>query len=244
MNTLPWPGFLHEFAVAARAQGFSEHTLCRTLAGPVQAWTRGSQDPPNIMLSAGIHGDEPAGPLAMLACLRSGDFTTDISWSLCPALNPTGLQAKTRENHHGMDLNRDYRTRRSAEVSAHIEWLTTQPTPDMFLSLHEDWESKGFYLYEINQGPDAPARSTSILEAVKPWFDADPGPIIDGHKIRSPGWIYHPAEADLPEEWPEAIHLAKHGCPLSFTFETPSSAKLTHRVAALRDAVRAACHAI
>ena len=40
--------------------------------------------------------------------------------------------------------------------------------------------------------------------------------------------------------WPEAIFLAKHGCPLSFTFETPSQAPLARRIAALGAAVRAA----
>jgi predicted deacylase len=244
IKELAWPQFLDDFAAVAKAQGFSEHTLCNTSAGPMQAWTRGTAGLPRIMISSGIHGDEPAGPLALLECLRCGDFSADSSWSLCPALNPTGLAAGSRENHDGMDLNRDYRTRRTLEVSSHAAWLDMQPVPDLFLSLHEDWETKGFYLYEINQGEDTPARSTAILKAVKPWFAAEPGPLIDGHEIRSPGWIYHRAEADFPEEWPEAIHIAKLGCPLSFTFETPSSATLASRVAALRDALRAACRKI
>jgi hypothetical protein len=67
----------------------------------------------------------------------------------------------------------------------------------------------------------------------------EPGRVLDGHVVREPGWIHHAAEADLPNEWPEAIFMAKLGCPLSFTFETPSSRRLSRRVAAQVAAVRA-----
>lgn len=244
MDTRNWTGFLADFSALAIEQGFTEHILCETPAGPVKAWTRGPANQAKVMISSGIHGDEPAGPLALLSCLRAGDFSAAISWTLCPGLNPTGLAANTRENHQGMDLNRDYRTRFSVEVATHIDWLSTRPVPDMFLSLHEDWETDGFYLYEINQADDNPLRTSDILEAVRPWFHPEPGPLIDGHEIRRSGWIFHQAEADLPDEWPEAIHIAKLGCPISFTFETPSSKKLPNRVAAMRVAILAACRSL
>jgi hypothetical protein len=126
---------------------------------------------------------------------------------------------------------------------AHALWLDARPTPELFISLHEDWESMGFYFYEINLGDDDPERARLILEAVSPWFPPETGPEIDGHLPREAGWIYHPAEPDLPEGWPEAIYLAKMGCPISFTFETPSHAALGQRVAAHMAAVRTACAA-
>ena len=86
-----------------------------------------------------------------------------------------------------------------------------------------------------------PTARGSILHSVSPWFPPEPGPEIDGHLSREPGWIYHAAEPDLPEGWPEAIYLAKMGCPLSFTFETPSHAPLGRRVSAHVAAVKAAC---
>jgi hypothetical protein len=234
-----WPDFLPAFAKAAEAKGFIPELLAETTAGPLMTWER-SAPGPHIYLSAGIHGDEPAGPLALLELMNAGFFTEEIHWSLCPALNPTGLAAASRDNADGLDLNRDYRLRKTREVAAHVDWLARRETPHMFLSLHEDWESSGFYLYEINLVGDAPQRTHGILEAVKPWFPPEPGPEIDGHIPREPGWIYHAAEADVPEGWPEAIHLAKLGCPLSFTFETPSHAELSARIAAHCAAVRAA----
>ena len=77
------------------------------------------------------------------------------------------------------------------------------------------------------------------LQAVARWFPPEPAVLIDGHEIREPGWIYHAAEADLPNDWPEAIFLAKRGCPLSYTFESPSANCLDDRVAAHVAAVKA-----
>jgi hypothetical protein len=238
-HTFQWNDFLPAFAAAAKAAGFSSELLAETAAGPLMAWERQSPGP-RAYLSAGIHGDEPAGPLALLELMRTGFFTEDIHWSLCPALNPTGLAAAARDNAQGVDMNRDYRLRHTHEVAAHADWLDRRDVPQMFLSLHEDWEAHGFYLYEINLGEDAPQRVNAILESVLPWFSLEAGPDIDGHSSRGPGWIYHAAEADVPEGWPEAIHLAKLGCPLSFTFETPSHADLSARIAAHCAAVRAA----
>ena len=235
-----WPGFLTEFSREAEARGFVGVVLAELAGGPLMAWERAAAGP-RVYISAGIHGDEPAGPLALLELLKAGFFGPECHWLLCPALNPDGLAAGSRGNGAGRDLNRDYWKRRTPEVRAHAAWLEAAPAPDLFLSLHEDWESAGFYFYEINLGRDEPQRALAIIEAARPWCGPDPGPLIDGHQARAEGWIYHEAEADVPQGWPEAIFLAKRGCPLSFTFETPSHLVLARRVAALVAAVHAAC---
>jgi predicted deacylase len=162
-----WPDFLPAFARAAQAAGFAPTVLTTTEAGPLVAWER-PDDGPRVYLSAGIHGDEPAGPLALLDLLGGGVFTPGIAWAICPALNPTGLAAGRRETSAGIDMNRDYWLRRTREVTAHAAWLESKPIPDLFLSLHEDWEAHDFYLYEINLGADHPRRARDIIAAVSP----------------------------------------------------------------------------
>jgi murein peptide amidase A len=239
-----FPDFQTAFREAAEAAGFTATTLMDLEAGALVAWELPGNGP-RVYLSAGIHGDEPAGPLALLELLRTGFFATaDCHWWLCPALNPSGLSAATRENASGVDLNRDYWLRGTPEIIAHALWLDALAIPDLFISLHEDWESAGFYFYEINLGTDDPDRARHILDAVRPWFPPEPGPEIDGHDSREPGWIYHAAEPDLPQGWPEAIYLANLGCPLSFTFETPSHAGLDRRIAAHVAAVAAVCEVV
>ncbi|RYD27679.1 MAG: succinylglutamate desuccinylase [Verrucomicrobiaceae bacterium] len=239
-DAFDWTAYHAAFHMAAENAGFSPTVLLEFPSWPLVAWERPGSGK-RVYLSAGIHGDEPAGPLALLELLRGGFFTGDHHWSICPTLNPTGLAAGTRENADAMDLNRDYWLRGTREIIAHATWLDAMQVPDLFISLHEDWETTGFYFYEINLSNDLPERAHRILEAAHPWFEPEQGPIIDGHECRENGWIYHAAEPDLPEGWPEAIYLAKMGCPLSFTFESPSRAALHERVAAHAAAVRAAC---
>jgi protein MpaA len=239
-NLPDWPAYRSEFLSLAAANEFCEETLAPLEDLTLSVWERPAEGP-CAYLSAGIHGDEPAGPLALLELLRQGFFSPDVHWILCPLLNPGGLAVGTRENAAGLDLNRDYFLRQSTEVIAHAAWIDRLPTPDLFISLHEDWETAGFYFYEINLGDDNPDRARAILDAVAPHFPAEPGPEIDGHEVRDDGWIYHAAEPDLLEGWPEAIYLAKKGCPLSFTFETPSAVQIADRVAAHVAAVKVAC---
>ena len=230
--------FIDEFAVVAEARGFVVQPLMVTDAGPLIGCVRDGVGETHY-LSAGIHGDEPAGPLAARALLDEGFFEDGRRWVVCPALNPTGLAQGTRENATGCDLNRDYLRLGCAETQVHVKWLETQPAPIQFFSLHEDWESHGFYFYEINLGTDMPQRARQILQAVEPWFEPEPSSQIDDHEVRAPGWIYHSAEADFPDHWPEAIYMAKRGCARSFTYETPSSMALEDRVAAHVAAVQA-----
>lgn len=222
-------------------RGFVREEIAMTAAGSIVAWSRMAGEAlPTVYLSAGMHGDEPAGPLAIEAFWREQD-PREVNWLICPILNPTGIQARTRDNAEGMDLNRDYLLQRSLEVRAHAAWLEKQVVPDLFLSLHEDWETEGFYFYEISLGEDQPYRARRILDEVRAVCSIEKNRRIDDHEVREEGWIHHEPQADFPDSWPEAIFLAKRGCPLSFTFETPSCAlPLAKRVSAQGAAIRAA----
>lgn len=218
---------------------FRQHQLGDFAGIPLVAWSRLVPDAKTtIYLSSGIHGDEPAGPLALIHWMQR-QLPSHVNWLICPLLNPRGHARGCRCNTDDIDLNRDYLQPRSEEIRAHIAWLETMPCPNLSISLHEDWETSGFYFYEINQAVDCPQRYLNIVKAVEPLMAIEPMTVIDDHVTRAPGWIDHRPEADIPEQWPEAIFLAKRGCPLSFTFETPSqAAKLEQRVAALSIAIQ------
>jgi protein MpaA len=224
---------------AGTKAGFNCEAFGSIGASPLIALTRkadGSR--PRIYLSAGIHGDEPAPPLALLSMIEAGDFDDRATWFICPLLNPDGIAKGVRENAAGMDLNRDYRHLESAEVRSHVRWLERQPNFDMAICVHEDWESTGFYLYELN--PDnRPNLGTPIISAVSKVCPIDRSPLIEGREARggiiSP--VLNPAER---EKWPEAIYLQVHHTTLSYTIESPSALALVTRIAALNTAVRTA----
>src|SRR5688572_10031014 len=143
--------FCPRIAAVAGERGFGVERFGDAAGAPQLALTKRTRGPrPRIYLSAGIHGDEPAPPLALLAALEAGMFDTRAVWFICPLLNPAGFLRRTRENADGIDLNRDYKALRSVEIQAHARWLQRQPNFDLALCLHEDWESSGYYLYELN----------------------------------------------------------------------------------------------
>jgi protein MpaA len=59
---------------------------------------------PRILVVGCIHGNEPAG-IAIVRALERTHPQADL-W-LVPVLNPDGLAAGTRQNAHGVDLNRN-----------------------------------------------------------------------------------------------------------------------------------------
>lgn len=196
-----------------------------------------SGTPRRLYLSAGIHGDEPAGPLAVRQLLEEDAFPADVDLWLCPCLNPTGFPRGTRENAAGVDLNRDYRAPATSEVRAHVAWLEAQPSFDAAFCLHEDWEAAGFYVYELN--PDGrPALAERIIAAVRPVCPVDPSPVIDGREA-SGGIIRPRLDPAARREWPEAFYLVLHKTRLSCTLEAPSDFALPVRVAALVAGMRA-----
>jgi predicted deacylase len=240
-ETLDLPELYRELDSLFARHSFVKETIYRTDAGPIDAWSRFvSAASPTVYLSSGIHGDEPAGPLAIAAFLAR-EKLAEVNWLVCPVLNPTGLAAGSRVNAEGLDLNRDYLQRVTPEVSCHAAWIERNTRPDLFLSLHEDWEAEGFYFYEISLSAAVPQRARMLLQAVSRGLVIDPNPLIDGHDVREPGWIHHEARSDFPDSWPEAIFMAHIGCPLSFTFETPScAAPLQQRINAHLAAIDAA----
>jgi hypothetical protein len=195
-----------------------------------------------IYTSAGIHGDEPAGPLAVRQLLRENAWPHDAGLWLCPCLNPTGFALNRRENRHGQDLNRDYRHRESGEVRAHIAWLDRQPAFDLAICLHEDWEAQGFYLYELN--PDSrPSAAQPMIDAVARVCPIDSSAEIEGRPAHG-GIIYPSVDPNSRPQWPEAFYLLRNKTRQTYTLEAPSDFPLAVRVSGLVTAVRAAFQTI
>ena len=197
-----------------------------------------STKPVRVYLSTGIHGDEPAGPLAALRLHRDNQWLAHAEIVLLPCLNPIGFANNQRENAQGLDLNRDYLQPRSPEIRAHVAWLEKQAGFDLSLCLHEDWESHGFYLYELN--PDhKPSRAEGLIAAVAPLCPIDHSEIIEGREAH--GGIIRPnLDPRTRPLWPESFWLLQHKTRLSYTLEAPSDFPLEVRVKALVAAAQTA----
>ena len=226
----------------ARALGWKIETLRASSELELLTLFRGSsgkvERPFRAYISAGIHGDEPAGPLAVLQLLQDNLWPVDLELWVCPCLNPTGFALKRRENRDGLDLNRQYLEPTALETLAHMAWLKRQPGFDLSLCLHEDWESHGFYLYELN--PDnRPSLAEAIINRVADVCPVDPSEIIEGRPAHK-GIIRPDVDPRSRPQWPEAFFLLNYKTRLSYTLEAPSDFPLPTRVSALVAGVRAA----
>ena len=232
----------------ARGFAWTELETGGRVSLPLLQRASGTRHAPRVYLSAGIHGDEPAGPAAIVALLDQDLLGAGCDWTLLPLLNPEGLARQTRENADGLDLNRDYLRLSSPEVRAHRRWLATSGAFDLAVCLHEDWESRGFYLYEnpseeTHQAMDAVGpRLIAALEAdgypIENAVEIDGFPACHGVIFPHEGTADGRPDALAEDENPEALHLWQHHHAHLFTLETPSSLPLDGRVAMHVAAVR------
>jgi hypothetical protein len=232
---------LREIQSAAKAHGWTSETFHThrdfdwiALHRPA----RNTHQAARIHISAGIHGDEPAGPLAALRLLQENHWPHNLEIFLVPCLNPLGFMLNQRGNAQGIDLNRDYRNPKTAETRMHIAWLERQPQFDLYLCLHEDWESHGFYLYE--QNPDQrPPLAEKMIAAVAPVCPVDRSENIEGRPAQ--GGIIRPniVPSERPD-WPEALYHITHKSRQGYTLEAPSDFPLSTRVNSLVAAVTVA----
>ena len=228
---------LRRWQLLARKARLSVTEFLSTESGPVLAFeTRAAhQQAPAVYLSAGVHGDEAAAPWALLHWAeQSISKLRDSSFLILPCVNPDGLARNTRADHRGLDINRRFHLPRDPLAGPWRRWLARRPMVAGFC-LHEDYDAQGCYLYELSH--QKRPLSEPVMEAVAAIIPPDLRGTIEGSKAKR-GIIRRKV---LPEGLlgPEAIVLHKLGCPVTFTFETPSEFALDHRIHAQRTCIEA-----
>jgi protein MpaA len=93
----------------AAAAGVKRVVIGTSVRGrPIVAWAFGPDRATRKVLVVGcIHGNECAG-LAITSALRHARIPEGVQVWLVPEINPDGAAADTRQNAHGVDLNRNF----------------------------------------------------------------------------------------------------------------------------------------
>jgi murein peptide amidase A len=206
---------------------------------------------PTIALAAGVHGDEPAGPWALLEFVESHLLDARFAYRIWPCTNPSGFAAGTRESADGVDVNRTFgRGGQSPEARA-ILTANRDRKFALSLDLHEDCDAAGFYCYEYGGGAIG-AAVVSRLESAG--FPIDPleatfaaaGPLDDAHCERERGRISADpfSEASVLGGLSYSLAVARHAARHALTFETPTAAAWCSRLAMHLTAVRTAIAAV
>lgn len=186
-----------------------------------------------VCLSAGIHGDEPAGVEALLTLLECPEvyrpFLPYADFVVFPCINPYGYEHNTRTNAKGIDLNRTFDKKRAPKEVALTRSAAEKNRFDLFLDFHEDVDTDGFYLYELKRRK--PYFGEVIIREVGKHCPINLREQIEG--MPASGGIIRPSVKKVLEirkkDWPHAIYHIRKGTPHTLTFETPITLPLKDR---------------
>jgi len=184
-----------------------------------------------LYLSAGIHGDEPAAPEALVRWAeKNAARLATMPLLIFPCLNPWGLRNNMRTDSQGRDLNRMFHED-SHPVVAAVRRVTRPHRFHIALPMHEDYDAQGIYLYEVQRGRHG--FGEELLRRAAKILPVDPRVKIDT-SIAKDGLIRRRISRKKFETmgYPEAIWLHLFHSQNTFTFETPSEAALDLRVRA------------
>lgn len=193
---------------------------------------------PTVYLSAGMHGDEPAPVEALIQWAEESlGGMVSWNWTIFPCLNPWGLERNIRFDDKGRDLNRCYNSRKVPQINSQLD-VMKGGRYDVAACLHEDYDARGFYLYEI--ASRSPHWGESLCESLSRVIPPDDRRNIDGNPVKS-GIIRRRITPAMMKGHPEAFVLHFRHARRTFTLETPSEEFLSKRIRAQKKFLKVIC---
>lgn len=130
--------------------------------------------PKQVLVTGGVHGDEPAGTYAALDLIsylnQNKKYEDDFTIHIYPCINPWGYEHNTRENATGQDINRGFTKEIEVEecrlFADQLKKVIGIPEYDFTIDFHEGsrnmiWEGftiddnpDGGWLYELCRNPE------------------------------------------------------------------------------------------
>ena len=224
---------VRRWRAVARAAGLQVRFLAQ--ADDYKTWylkTKSLGANGGLYVSAGIHGDEPGGPEALVTWAeKNARILAQLPCMIFPCLNPWGLVNNRRIDQEGRDLNRLFH-RDDVPVISAVKMLVKSRQFDIALMLHEDYDGQGIYLYETERA--RPFWAESLVRIAAGFIPVDRRERIDRRKCTRPGIVRRKVNMKtfVKIGFPEAIHFHLFHSKRTFTIETPSEFALDQRVAA------------
>ncbi|MEO6054289.1 MAG: DUF2817 domain-containing protein, partial [Chthoniobacterales bacterium] len=159
---------------------------------------------PSLFLSAGIHGDEAAPPVAALEwVIRNPELAKELNLVIFPCLNPWGLVNNSRVNAAGLDLNRTYHDDRVGQTFAHRKVLKGRRFTAA-LTLHEDYDAQGVYVYEVPR--EKLFWGGKMLAAAAKYIPIEPRTWVEKRRMTK-GILLRNVDINFMPLRPESLHL-------------------------------------
>lgn len=176
-----------------------------------------------VVFSAGIHGNEIAGPWAIIDFLKQFNFKkySGVKVILFPVANPTGFNYKKRHNYLDKNLNSLFcRKQLTSENKVLFNALKNERIL-FFHALHEDLDATSFYLYNFEHKPESIYRD--IITLAKNYFPINNATLIYNDPAVN-GLIINRPDGSFEDR------MFRDGVPYSLCTETPSNRSLNKRV--------------
>ncbi len=209
----------------------------------------------DVLISAGVHGEEPAGVYALLRFLENDiqDFIGSYRFLIFPCINPFGLEHGYHFNPDGIDVNRQFKLDTDCyEATKVIRTLSRFARKfTCTIDLHEtdpNWADEGFtvadnphtfYMWETCANKSIRIGNKVVAEVKKI------AEVCDWPKVyrdtNNAGVIWYPEGCGNPvyaQGTALDAFLNANYTPQSFTLETPCGWNLEKRVATNLVAIR------
>jgi hypothetical protein len=190
-----------------------------------------------LVVTGGVHGDEPSGAAALRPLAAEG-FAT------CGPCNPWGLAHGRRTLEDGRDLNRCF-AREDCPEATRVRALLAQHRPTLVLDLHEDHGAGAPYIIQYGPADDLGERIVAALSARQQRFAARPrfGPVRGERGVLRPTrfWL---ALVGVSRRWPLVYWAHRAFGITACVIEVPGAWPLDRRVAAHLEIARTAARLV
>ncbi len=219
--------------------GLQERKLGETGGYPINFYQSPAQKSgqPSILISAGFHGEEAAGPWGMLHFLNElePELFNQLNLSILPLVNPTGFKKGHRFNKLGQNPNRGFvlengRTKTDeasteGEILMEHSQLLHAASKNGILTCHEDVLQKNTYIYSFEPNQTPGKFSLSLRDTLGQYFPIAEDGLIDDCPIEN-GVIFNHFDSSF-----EAF-LVRLGARVGACSETPALQALDQRIIA------------
>jgi len=204
-----------------------------------------------VLISGGVHGDEPAGVFAVIEFFKNHlkDYENNFEFIAFPCVNPFGIENDRRDNFQGLNLNREF----SQKSNALETRLILNEIKDMnflfTMDFHESWsnatrvegslEPEGedpheFYFWEICADKSRRVGNKILENIAKEGIEICKWEKVYGD-INNSGVIWYPEGNGTPAYAIDSVfdsHMAKFYTSQAFTIETARGWDMEKRVKA------------
>lgn len=198
---------------------------------------------PHILIAAGFHGEEKAGPLAIMRWLETKQIPSRIDLSFIPVVNPVGFNTGQRYGNSALKTNAGFchpeigdAPSPEGQILLINEGNLKKLARNGFLSLHEDITTKEYYCYSY-EPYDKPSDFIRTIRDVEDRFfgrykDGN-GVITDCSSVLYPdrAIVYEGLVHNLCDGSYEDFRMHQ-GCKHSMATETPGLLRISRRIGA------------